>query len=557
MKYRKTSLSVFPLQGKPRAEDTAATNTTATIQEKEPSMSQLRLFRLRRRSAFIWAAVIFLLLFFRWLGAAHTDLHPQRPNLGTERAPDGTLVNDEPLSCANLKYLKTKTYGLSQKIRFQRRTIRAAQTAPVDRFAVDHVSEPLVGRGIELNLNDPCDGWIESGSKPVTLGVSHSYPNATFSELIFGLATSFDRLEPAIRHFAHWLGDTEAQLVIAVVDADKHYGEFDSLLEKFYKYNIKVHLIEPWQGAIGANREHFTVIRSILYYTKPETRWIGLVDDDTFFPSLYPVSQMLAEHDHTVPAYLGALSESAMAIDEHGILGFGGAGVFLSLPLAEQLDLLIEECLEASDSEQGDGLLNFCITRKTKTGFTQIQGLYQMDLMGGELGGFYESGRLPLSLHHWKSWHKAPVLEMASVTNYCGDCFLQRWKFSNDTVFTNGYSIAVYEDGTDRLNLKATEGTWKNPQDFAWSLGPMREKVTNKKTFHLIDTQDIGVGLRQLYIHRVGSFKTTEAGRDRDPEPGHKLEMPSEPWMRDEVVELIWEWEALRQGGSFWSFFGS
>src|SRR5690606_23493440 len=98
--------------------------------------------------------------------------------------------------------------------------------------------------------------------------------------------------------------------------------------------------------------------------------------------------------------------------------------------------------------------------------------------MRGDVSGFFEAGLRVVSLHHWKSWYRHPVDAMALVARFCGDCFLQRWRFGTDTVLANGYSVSVYPGGLDGLELDKTEETWgESGRAFEFSLGPMRPKM--------------------------------------------------------------------------------
>ncbi|KAL8703753.1 MAG: hypothetical protein Q9225_008111, partial [Loekoesia sp. 1 TL-2023] len=138
--------------------------------------------------------------------------------------------------------------------------------------------------------------------------------------------------------------------------------------------------------------------------------------------------------------------------------------------------------------------------------------LHQMDIFG-DLSGVYESGRLPLSLHHWKGGDY-PVDLMSLVSDICGDCFLQRWQFGKDTVLTNGFSIARYPEGeyANGLDFSKAEMTWDshtveksvNPGT-AHSMSPTRPRLEldkQKIQYRLKDSANIDGTVRQTYIHK-------------------------------------------------------
>ena len=147
----------------------------------------------------------------------------------------------------------------------------------------------------------------------------------------------------------------------------------------------------------------------------------------------------------------------------------------------------------------------------------------------GDRSGVFESGRQILSLHHWKEgyWSENgagldairhsrwfPMDTMSLVSSLCGDtCFLQRFQFGNDTLLTNGYSIAVYpKQKLDELPLFQMERTWVTPQHveslndgYDHYLGPLRPSLeldVEKVHYRFMDAKLLdGGGVRQYYRH--------------------------------------------------------
>lgn len=483
-----------------------------------------------RRYLAIASAVFFLLLLVNLtsLDKTETNLQDVFPfHLGLAipgRHPPPTRLPD-------LLYLDRKRYDLTAEIVYQKRCIHGLQNEPLERYVVENISQPLLEKGMILQQGKDGVGWMgqEAHYKDLEINVPPPFPSRRYPHILFGVATTFDRLNESMAQFSHWLGHSGAPLLAVVVDGKDSDGKFDQMVLQYRNQGIKLIIAQPWLGLAGANEQHFTMIRDLLRHSTPYTEWVAIIDDDTFFPSLYALSRALSQYDPKPPAYLGGLSESFNAVEKHGVMAYGGAGIFLTVPLLVQLDPLIDQCLSDGDVSQGDGLLRRCIYQNTETRFTMVPGLQQVDMMG-DLSGFYESGLLPLSLHHWKSWHHVPVEKMAKVSYFCGSCFLQRWRLGSDTVWTNGYSIVVYEGGTEHLSLNEIEGTWDGANDFAWSLGPLRQRVDRglKKSYLLMDSEQIGNSLRQLYVHRANR------------EPNESGQYASEA--RDEVIELWWEW---------------
>ncbi|RKU46065.1 hypothetical protein DL546_003554 [Coniochaeta pulveracea] len=457
---------------------------------------------------------------------------PIRPPLVRLPLSSGQCTSD-------IEYLRQRNLDLSNSITYSRRCVKQLATDKFNRDDVVNISKPLITHKTAINLTDctvpdpiPCDD--------LPLQVPFPYPAQQYKHLIFGIASTYDRINDSLPAFAHWLKNTNALLVGVVVDAEEEKeGQWHPnpnvdlpALERLYnKSGVTASFIAPALKVNPRNREpekrtehhHFMLIRDLLARSTNETRWLGILDDDTFFPSLYPLDQELRRHDHARPLWLGALSEAFSSVQSWGYMAYGGAGAFVSLPLAREMNPVLEECIADATVDTGDGIMRDCVYTRTHTKLTLVPGLYQHDTHG-DMSGFYESGVRPLSVHHWKTWYHEPMPEIAAVTDLCGDCFLARWRFGNDTLFTNGYSIATYAPGVlERTDLSSMEGTWVRPgRDFDFSLAPLREPLARdkKKSYHLKDSGMTETGtFRQLYVYRGDEEKEEN----------------------DEVVELIWD----------------
>lgn len=410
----------------------------------------------------------------------------------------------------DLDYLRRIRYDFTRKLRFQRMCVFATTDDNVDRTEVVNITSDPIGQGKVIDLDNKCQVIDSHGrdlpfcEHTINVKVGKPYPTRDFKEVLFVVATSAGRLRDSLPTFAHWLGHTNAKLLSITLDLDGilFTKKDKSLISDYAKAGVKLMVTPPYDASVGVGAMHFTMIREALQHAGPEVKWIAILDDDTFFPSLNPIYDVLDKQDPSEMAYVGAATENAAHIDMLGYFAFGGAGIFISRPLATALEPHIEECFEVTPVREGDGLLNQCIKHITNTTLTNIKGMHQLDT-GGNIDGFYESGELPLSLHHWKSWHQAPVASMAAINKKCGDCFLQRWRLGDDAVFTNGYSLSLYREGTRDLDLSKTEPTWHEAVHlFSDTLGPFRDIVPpeNKKTYRLIDAEPIGsTEFRQLY----------------------------------------------------------
>ncbi|KAG8159268.1 hypothetical protein KVR01_010929 [Diaporthe batatas] len=555
------------------------------------------------RLVLVAAALVFLFSFAHYMNVVPesvrlTSSTPEGPNKtpvkqqddipdsGPEEAPDYSAA---PQCIPELDHLKKPELGLTTNIKFTRRCIKpvfstsAPQSSPadpnagaVDRDVVANISQPILyGPPVDVNLLS-CGGIADDyiPCEPLKLAVPDPYPERVgqYDHLLFAVATSSERLKAAKPHFAHWMAKSGSPLIALLTDrpgADQTQKDLEveqattwpSLIDDFASSGIELLLVRP-HGDHSVAQSHMMVILDMLAHVRArrtataseytdegfglshnDTHWLGILDDDTFLPAIEPLSAALAAHDHTKPAYLGDLSES-FAATRFGMAAFGGAGIFLSVPLAEELEPHLGNCLSGRG---GDMQLMECIHDHTHARLERVKGLMQQD-MKGNLDGFFESGWRFITLHHWKSWYSAPILDMGYVALVCGGCFLQRWKFPDfgnksqngtdvggldsedgttglkaEVIFTNGYSIVRYPNGAPELSLM--EGTWDGAEtkDFRWSLGPIRPQLgkEDKKTWRLAETvKDEKKGsLTQIYV-----FK--DEGKES---------------AVDEVIELIWD----------------
>ncbi|AEO60093.1 glycosyltransferase family 31 protein [Thermothelomyces thermophilus ATCC 42464] len=443
------------------------------------------------------------------------------------------------------EFLRSKDLGLTENIVYTRRCVKPLH-GDVDRNALGNIKDPLISSTTNLNLNADCSREAPPPCEPLVLEVPPAFPepNGQYGHLLFGIASTYERVKESLPVFAHWLADTGAQLLAVVADADDPVLKPDlKALEAQYRdHKVNATIVSPRfkeslprkntkdekpKRPAAVEQLHFLLIRDMLEASTPQTQWLGVLDDDTFFPALHPLSVALSEHDHTKPAWLGALADNWISIKIWGYMAYGGAGTFLSVPLARELDPHLEDCVRETVVPSGDGMLRDCMYTRTTTKLTIVDDLYQNDIRGNP-AGFFESGRRVLSIHHWKSWYQAPVSIMAAIARVCGDCFLQRWRFGTDTLLANGYSISVYRDGIDKIDLDRMESTFDEADGrFDFIYGPFRPRLPDdKKKSYQLEAVDGGFGkgekFRQLYVHRS---KRDEANTQAV----------------DEVVELVWD----------------
>ena len=351
--------------------------------------------------------------------------------------------------------------------------------------------------------------------EPVTVQVLQPPRNVDASHIDFGVATTLGRLNESLDAFSHWAGYTKTR-IFALIEPDKDKRTHE-VQAKADSLGINLYITENDEEY---QRRYFTLVSHLGKHMRPQTRWSCVIDDDTFFLSMSELVKALGEYDDTQPTYVGGLSESIPQIGVFGLMGFGGAGVFLSRPLVEEISKpeVFEACLNTDHT--GDRRISLCIYQHTYTHLTINHRLHQLDVQG-DVSGFFESGRQPpLSVHHWKSWFHMDMAKLSVVSELCGDsCLLRQWKFADGWILTNGFSVMKYSQELDP-NDKTMELTWEGQngavhESFLHEFGPLRGKDWDKFSYVLEDSVLDGNKVRQWYVHR-------------DAEMG------------DQILELIW-----------------
>ena len=450
------------------------------------------------------------------------DLDRSRANVADDFGNVNTTSRIEWFKGLNLTY--PIQYSCRQIFTQINPALKRASLSKVDVALFEHLQTIGSAEGInEANLTD---------QEPIILDVPPFVrPPVNASNLMFGIQTTLKRLDSSIPQFLRWLSHTEAKLFVVVIESESiaaDITEIASLQSRMRNLGLDVTILQAKEGDTFPQR-YFSLVNILYQHRGWQTEWISLIDDDTFFPSMPAILSMLSKYNSKDPYYIGSLSEDWWAVSHYGYMGFGGAGLFLSVPLVAELDPHTLECKDGLRSSAGDITVMDCIYAHTSIKLTHVPDLHQAD-MHGDLSGFYESGRFHLSLHHWKegsAYGKGyPVDLMHLVSDVCGQCFMQRWQFGDDTVLSNGFSIAIYPGGHLRsdhpqaVDMSKMEETWSKGMNVIHSLGPVRERLAldvDKIQYILLDARRYNGGVGQLYWHK---------GTSEDP---------------DMVLELFWK----------------
>jgi hypothetical protein len=431
-------------------------------------------------------------------------------------------------------------YQFTYPIQYVSRDIIARGRADHERPSLTVIDKPLFLDFSEVNLAESQTLKFGQCLPPLELDVPHgSMMKVDASNMIFGMQTTMGRLRATVKHLTRWLPNTGARLYVIVKESEEvaaKDNEMAALEKQMRDQGMLVSVVHPVRPIDSFAQRYFSLVHVMYEARNEKTQWITTIDDDTFFPSMWDLQKMLQEHDWTKPQYVGSLSEDWWAVNHYGLMGFGGAGILLSLPLAKIVDDQGDACKENLRTTAGDISVMDCVYRYSSTKLTHIPGLHQVD-MHGDLSGFYESGREMLSLHHWKegsaAGYKLEMEKMHLVANVCDSCFLQRWQFTNEFLLSNGFSITSYPQGhltgkkpggvmgtgmggqVEKINLELMEKTWGDDINVLHSLAPVREKMTDetKIGYKLLDSvivkgDEIGAPgatvVRQIYFKEGG-----------------------------------------------------
>ena len=482
---------------------------------------------IRRRLVYGLSTATFLLVVFALLSIQHATKGLDVPGLVRPKGQNAE-------SCTGVLGA-LKALDLTPGVQYAKRCITARAVDDYKPRSIVHLEQRLLTGFQDVALDQLCE------EQPVIQAeiedcITIDYPvfkpphDIGTSALLLGASTTLERLNDSLPQMARWLANKTTSLVVIIKDSGD-FPNFEAVQEKADALGIDATLLpnlDPSEEDRHAQR-HFNVLHALYINQTPANKWFGIIDDDTFFPSLPALLDALRPYDPNMPYYIGALSEDWHGVAHFGYMAYGGAGMFLSRPLLETLHANFDACKTAG--YEGDILYRDCIYSVTSppVQLTQLPGLHQLDFFG-DVSGWYEAGIKPvLSLHHYNGWHNYPVQYGHLITDICGtSCFLQRYRFADDVVLTNGYSLVKYPRGLQNIDFNRVEGTFLHEKgQFDFSLGSFRPALGEKdKVSWRLEyaVKDDGMA-RQFYVRRA----------ERD-EKGKLVDREG----RDSVIEVEW-----------------
>ncbi|KAI4274219.1 MAG: hypothetical protein L6R35_006343 [Caloplaca aegaea] len=427
-------------------------------------------------------------------------------------------VKDTPSQPCHKDVAWLAKLDIQYPIKYAEREIIVRPKPGLERKSLTKINETLFAQSQELIASKDSNLELQKCKPPLVLDVP-VFPTAPVnaSTMMFGMATTLERLDDSSHHIARWLAHTKAKMFVVIIKPEKGTEASDEQIAVkqgvMRDQGMDITLVRPLTKGELYTESYFSLVRVMYTHRTDASSWFVLMDDDTFFPSMQALLAMLGKYDSKEQYWIGGVSEQWWSVGRYGWMGFGGAGIFLSQGLAAVLDEEYDICItEMHKAAGGDVRVMRCVYGHTETKLTYETGLHQMDI-SGDLSGVYESGRFPLSLHHWKGGDY-PVDLMSLISDICGDCLFQRWQFGVDTVLSNGYSVVQYPEGeyANGLDFRKAEETWNsvtieasvNPGTWH-SMAPSRPRLEldkQKIQYRLVESTSIESGVRQTYVHK-------------------------------------------------------
>lgn len=457
-----------------------------------------------------WIAILCLFLLVAFWKSRH--IKTTAPQLARHGRPVASSTSDISLDVESLDGLKLAHESkfdythicvhVRQDQRLGRSSVQAIDAA---LFANDTTRHDVQTGALQSQTTDrPCESNIDINVPAITR------PNVDTSTIMLGVATTLGRLEQALPQMSRWLTDTGATLVVLLLhDPEDKRRERDVLpaIQQYihdtlgstiiFDHYHRTKLAEKTNRVDNDGLKNFALAETLWKHCKSNTDWFIVIDDDTFFVSLPEMLDSLQRHRNprSNSYYIGQLSEGTerVHIESDARKAYGGAGIVLSRALMAKIGTTaVRERCESTAMVYGDQVWRDCIDSVTslKTRLTRHQGLNQIDLWG-RIEGWYEQGfEILLTIHHWRSWHFFDVPSAHVITDLAGPkSFLQRYRFSDKTVLTNGFSIVMYPKAVPDLSkaeLTFVADVGKAAPSYDWeysSFNGTRPAMPNEEKF--------------------------------------------------------------------------
>lgn len=537
----------------------------------------------------------------------HTDQHliqQQPPSIYeyTDGKTRGARQNETnippPPPSDETAYLRllAREYGLSNELPFFARRVRPRFDARARKSVTQVSRTPFMSPSGDFRRVRSDDAHLDVRAEGPALRLSVARrpdpPPLDASALLFGISSSYDRLTygnaSLLGDWARWLTDGEGNsngvgLVLTLHRASA--TEVEVIGGRLREAGIDA-VVLPADSAHDGAARYLDLVgllaqqRDELLGQGRQKKFLALVDDDVFFPSLEKLLARLGDYNAKKKAYIGLPSErSDWTVENNVTLTYGGGAVLFTPPMADVVSQL--PCLNKTATRdyisstegtgQWDERLYTCITEHTDEKLHILPSLYTPSDDLYHLRTGYEGGVQPLALHHYKHRRRFEAGKAHLIASLCGeDCFLQRFFFRDDAwILVNGYSISQYPDGVDVLpatksvvlqkqdgssiggsssnsgnKIKVGDRLSFDKQDDGRKRAEARMVVSwagTKRTWRLLDSRKGANGeVWQAYVKRRGS-SSVPYGDEDDWVPEDTVHSQDGPSDVDSVIVLIWE----------------
>ncbi|KAF9870371.1 hypothetical protein CkaCkLH20_12218 [Colletotrichum karsti] len=486
------------------------------------------------------------------------DSDPLVPVLKPQKASLATVDTD-----VYLRVLVEK-HGLKRNVSLFSQRVRAVPEAS-RRLSMTNIQTVFAdGDFVSVNWDDKDLPLDKDGDTILPIATSRVPGDTDASDLLFGVSTTYKRLAHAndslVRDWQRWLTDGRGSSNGASVVVALHNSSIREAWEthdKFKDVGIDATVLILDDGLDEISR-YFELVDILLEVNRAladdgqTKKYLGLIDDDIFFPTPGQLLSELSEFDAQEPYYVGLPSERAdWSVEDDTAVTHGGGAVFLTPPAAAIVSAL--PCLSPgrppfANTTTWDSALHECVTKHASDAlplhvlssfYSPRDALYHMHAPA------YDQGISPLVLRHAQSRHRLEAGRAHLVTSACGEaCFLQRFRFADDWVLVNGYSLTHYGDGFEVVPMASSavlQGALQYGLQAELPLGEgivldergedQKEIVTWRGVRSVWSFLDAVVGddgeVWQVYVKKGGAREVDDEEHEED--------------IMDSVIVLIWE----------------
>lgn len=381
------------------------------------------------------------------------------------------------------------------------------------------------------------------------------------SDFLFAVSTTYPQVMESefamVKDWARWMtggnryGNGATFILVLDMAKDHQVSELTEVL-KFHgidayvttstahmsaaqRYLGMMQIIKDFSGTLAAKGQH--------------KKWYGILDEKIFLPNLSYLQQRLFVYNSDDELYMGLPSErSDWAIGQGFVTTYGGGAVFLTRSALSRIPSL--PCLQGepdghSDEKSWDSTLQDCVAKHTHMKMRVLPSFYSPSDNDdyATRTDSYETGVQPLALHHYDERHALNPSVAHLVADACGEaCFLRRYRFRDNWVLVNGYTVTEYPDGMNMADMPTGAAVGQGPASAEHKsvIGPVsvdEDAIQRKVLFwtgrrNVWKLLDSAVGnngdVWQAYVKRGAAEDTPSFKRSEDE-------------IMDSVIVMIWE----------------